>query len=80
MDINEYRITPASAVALCDNADESKRQDCLLIENDHNGETFEYVVFGFAMPKTEDDFKEICNWPMAWESVDDSHKLRRCGG
>lgn len=64
----EYTVTACTAVASCDLCSGS-RQASLLIENTaDSGEKFQYVVFGYDMPETADDFADMCDDSSAWES------------
>lgn len=63
-----YAIEPCTAICAADAGDESKRQEALCVTNECNGELFEYVVFGYDMPETEEAFLEMCDDASAWES------------
>ena len=63
----EYKITNCTAIAL--NAGDTERQDALLIEHTaDSGEKFDYVVFGYQMPETSEDFADMCEDCNAWDS------------
>ena len=62
----EYNITNCTAVAL--NAGDTDRQDALVVTNSRNGEKFAYVVFGYQMPETVEDFADMCEDCNAWDS------------
>ena len=48
---------------------EDDRQNALLVTNmADSGEKIEYVVFGWAMPENEDDFSDMCEDSVAWDS------------
>lgn len=74
-----YYIYEATAIAECDNGDERERQDVLLIIDTNGIEVDRHVVFGYDMPKTEDDFNAICEDANAWESADDSVRCSELG-
>ena len=63
----EYTIQDCTAIADCD-MESGNRQNALLVENEFNGETFQFVVFGFPMPDDEEDFANMCSESGAWES------------
>lgn len=64
----EYTVTPCTAIASCD-LNTGDRQDALLIENTaDSGEKFRYVVFGYEMPTTAEDFQDMADDSSAWES------------
>lgn len=63
----EYTIYTCTAIAGCDET--NTRQDALLVENTaESGEIFQYVVFGWEMPETAEDFENMCEDSTAWES------------
>lgn len=64
-----YLVREVSAVAGCV-LDTRERQDALLVTNKGytSSEKFDYVVFGWSMPETEEDFAEMCEDSSAWES------------
>lgn len=68
IDGTNYAIEPCTAICMADGGDESKRQGALLVSNECNGELFKYVVFGYDMPETVEQFADICADPGAWES------------
>ena len=63
----EYTIQDCTAIADCD-MESGNRQNALLVENEFNGETFQFVVFGFPMPEDAEDFANMCSESSAWES------------
>ena len=68
----EYTVTPCTAVALFDihedgTYDPINRQDALRVVSHINGEEFEYIVFGYDMPETEQDFDDMAENTSAWE-------------
>lgn len=63
-----YAIEPCTAICAADAGDENKRQEALCVTNECNGELFKYVVFGYDMPETVEQFADICADPGAWES------------
>ena len=67
----EYTVEPCTAICGADMGDESKRQNALLVTSELNGEKFEEVVFGYEMPETDEDFRDMCEDPSAWESDQD---------
>lgn len=68
IDGTNYAIEPCTAICAADAGDESKRQEALYVANKYNGELFEYIVFGYDMPETEEAFLEMCDDASAWES------------
>lgn len=64
----EYTIEDCTAICAADCGDESKRQAALFISSERNGEKFEEVVFGYEMPETEENFRDMCKDYAAWES------------
>lgn len=63
----KYTVQPCTAICMADQADESNRQKALLVSNEANGEKFDFVVFGYDMPETDDDFLCMSDDPGAWE-------------
>lgn len=70
----KYRVTKCTAIAQCDHGDETKRQNALMVESTINGETAEYIVFGWEMPSCGSEFEIICEDASAWESRNEEHK------
>lgn len=66
IDNTEYTVRTCTAIAL--NAGDTERQDALLVTSHMNGEKSEYVVFGYEMPKTEEDFALMSEDSTAWDS------------
>jgi hypothetical protein len=65
----EYIVATCTAVALSAGDEESDRQDALLVTSyGDSGEKFEYVVFGYLMPETIEDFSIMCKDSAAWDS------------
>ena len=64
----EYSVETCTAICGADLGDESKRQDALLVSSEDGGEKFEFVVFGWEMPETSEDFSDMCDDSSAWES------------
>lgn len=64
----KYTVQPCTAICMADQADESNRQKALLVSNEANGEKFDFVVFGYDMPETDEDFLCMSDDPGAWES------------
>lgn len=63
----KYTLQAVTAIADCDNEDESKRQECILVTDD-DGE--QHIVFTFTVDMDEDKealFAAMCDEPMAWE-------------
>lgn len=78
---NEYTITTCTAIAECDEGNEDARQDALLVINvGDSGERFEYVVFGWDMPETAEDFADMCEDASAWAPLSDEHHIESCNG
>ena len=69
-EINNTEYTMESCTAICgsDLGDESKRQDAILVTSENGGEKSEFVVFGWEMPETSEDFSDMCDDSSAWES------------
>jgi hypothetical protein len=63
-----HTVETITAIAACDDNDESKRQPALLVTNEKNGEKFEFVVFGWEMPTDLDEFDAMCEDSTAWDS------------
>lgn len=72
-----YTVRPCSAIALCDNESEENRQPALLVSSEDDGETFDFVVFGFRWEWLEypEDFRSMVSDSSAWEPLDDSHHV-----
>ena len=64
----EYTVEACTAICGADMSDESKRQDALFVSSESGGETVEFVVFGWEMPETSEDFSDMCDDSVAWES------------
>lgn len=64
----EYTVESCTAICGADLGDEGKRQDALLVSSERDGEKFEEVVFGYEMPETEENFRDMCEDYAAWES------------
>lgn len=71
----EYSVSRVTAIAYCDGCDEAKRQDALMVVNERFGEEASYVVFGYEMPETEDDFINMYTESGAWEMTEDAHMV-----
>ncbi len=64
----EYTVKPCTAISMADYHLESDRQDALLVSNTaDSGEVVRFVVFGWYMPETLDDFTAMCDDESAWE-------------
>lgn len=64
----KYTVTPCTAIAGCD-LRAGAIQNALLVESaGASGEKFRYVVFGYEMPETAEDFAYMCEDSAAWES------------
>lgn len=74
-----YYVYEATAIAECDNGDESKRQDVLLVIDTNGIEVDQRVVYGHDMPEAEDDFNDICEDAFAWEIADDDVRCPELG-
>lgn len=74
-----YYVYEATAIAECDEGDESKRQNVLLVIDTNGTEVDRHVVFGYDMPETEDDFNAICEDANAWEPADDNVRCPELG-
>ena len=75
-----YTITPCTAIAECDNGDEASRQEALLVVAAmESGETVEHIVFGWAMPQTDEDFTDMCEDSGAWEALSEEHRMAANG-
>lgn len=66
----KYSVIECTAIADCDNNDESKRQEALLVlMRDEDGECRDdSIVFGWNMPETVEDFMDMCEDSYAWVS------------
>lgn len=64
----EYTVEDCTAICAADCGDESKRQAALLVSSERDGEKFKEVVFGYDMPETEENFRDMCEDFAAWES------------
>lgn len=74
---DNYAVEPCTAIALCDDGNESKRQNALLVSCETNGgEAVRHVVFGWNMPETGADFSEMAADPAAWEIEHAEHKVK----
>ena len=63
----EYTITACTAIPAT--IGEFTRLNALLVENTaDSGEKFQFVVFGYAMPETTEDFAEMCDDESAWSA------------
>ena len=67
----EYTVNPCTAICGADMGDESSRQDALFVSSENGGEKSEFVVFGYEMPETDENFRDMCDDPSAWESDQD---------
>ena len=73
----DYEVYNITAIADCDDCDEAKRQDALrVISKAYGDETGDYVVFGYAMPETDDDFFNMYTDLGAWEPIEDEHMVK----
>lgn len=61
----EYTIENTTAVAECDTVE----QPALKVTANNGTEITEHIVFGWEMPKTEEDFDDMCEDTEAWEEV-----------
>lgn len=64
----KYTVQPCTAICMADQADESNRQKALLVSNEANGEKFDFIVFGYDMPETDEDFLYMSDDTSAWEN------------
>lgn len=72
----EHEIFPCTAIALCDEEQEDCRQNALLVRSEEAcGEIVEKLVFGWALPDTEDDWRAMCEDASAWEALCDEHHV-----
>lgn len=66
---HEYTVEAVTAIALCaGDTSEDERQEALLVSSAGDGETVEFVVFGYDMPETDEDFRAMCEEASAWDS------------
>ena len=73
-----YEIEQCTAIAECDDENEACRQDTLLLVSaSDSGEKFEFLVFGWDMPNTEEDFNDMLDDPSAWEQLADFHRCKK---
>lgn len=68
LDEREYAVEKCTAICDADLGNENARQEALIVTSYHNGEKFEDVVFGWEMPESEEEFKEMCADWATWES------------
>ena len=62
-----YTVSPCAAVAV--NAGDTDRQPALyVVSAADSGETFEFIVYGWNMPKTVEDFAAMAEDCGAWDS------------
>jgi hypothetical protein len=64
----EYTVKTITAIAAYNGADESKRQNALLVSNEKDGEKFESVVFGWEMPADLGEFESMSEDSSMWDS------------
>lgn len=74
-----YYVYQATAIAECDEGDESKRQDVLLVIDTNGIEVDARVVFEWEFPETVEDFNDICDDANAWGRADDSVRCPELG-
>lgn len=74
-----YYVYPATAIAVCDEEDEGKRQNVLLVISANGTEIDRNVVFGYDMPESEEDFDSICDDFSAWELTSDNVRCPELG-
>ena len=72
----KYTVAKCTAIAQCDQGDESKRQDALMVESRMNDEVAEYIVFGWTMPADAEEFAHMCEDASAWGPIEENHKLQ----
>lgn len=68
IDGTEYAVEICTAICAADCGDESKRQAALLVSSECDGEKFEQIAFGYEMPETDENFRDMCEDSGAWES------------
>lgn len=61
-----YTIKECTAIALT--AGNTERQDALYVSTIVGGEKFEWVVFGWSLPKNAEDLVAMFDDPHAWDS------------
>lgn len=73
----EYTVRPCTAIAECDDYQESERQEAVLVSNTADwGERFDYVVFGWTidMLNSLEDFEtmrgDASMWDSDWETLE----------
>lgn len=67
----EYIVETCTAIAA--SIGDTERQNAIYVESKTEfGEIIQYVVFGFEMPETEEDFKNICESGISWDSYIDT--------
>ena len=64
----EYTVETCTAICSADMNDENRRQDALLVSSENGGEKSKFVVFGWEMPETTENFSDMCDDSSAWES------------
>lgn len=69
LDGREYTVSDCTAIAMIFGIeDESDRQNALLVSTvTDGGESVEYVVFGWEMPETVEDFADMCKDYNSWD-------------
>ncbi len=70
LDGRDYTVSDCTAIAMIDGTEnESDRQNALLVSTvTDGGESVEHVVFGWEMPKTVEDFADMCEDYNSWGS------------
>jgi len=70
LDGRDYTVSDCTAIAFVDGTEnESDRQNALFVSTvTDGGESVEHVVFGWEMPKTDEDFADMCEDYNSWDS------------
>lgn len=63
-----YIVRECTAISAFDMGSENMRQNALHVDCHLNWEYAEKVVFGYSMPKSNEDFADMCADSDAWES------------
>ena len=72
----KYTVTNCAAIPECYEEREDERQNALLVTaKAESGEITAHVVFGWTMPESTEDFTDMCNDYIAWESLCEKHRI-----
>lgn len=65
---NHHVIYECTAIAGCDSGEEQRQNALYTITYGEGGEKIEFVIFGFEMPQSEDEWETMCEEESAWEN------------